>query len=132
MILKTWLIDSKKKGELGVEVTWDNPEELEKYIVKLQAATNRLTLENRRLRKQHLIVCDKVVQLMGVDLLRQQQKWKDGLMEIRQIMANLTQQVDTFRNMHSLYCIILFSAFSTPTIISTLLNLMYNKCLSRL
>ena len=76
-----------------MEVTWDNPEELEKYIVKLQAASNTLTVENRKLRKQHMNVCDKVVNLMGVDLLRHQQKWKDGLMEIRQIMANLVQQV---------------------------------------
>ena len=74
-------------------MTWDNPEELEKYIAKLQAATSRLTVENRKLRKQHMNVGDKVVHLMGVDLLRQQQKWKDGLLEIRQIMANLVQQV---------------------------------------
>jgi len=30
---------------------------------------------------------------MGTDLLRQQQKWKDGLMEIRQIMAKLVEKV---------------------------------------
>ena len=35
----------------------------------------------------------QVVTLMGVDLLRQQQKWKDGLMDIRQLMANLVSQV---------------------------------------
>jgi hypothetical protein len=35
----------------------------------------------------------QVVQMMGIDLLRQQQKWKDSLMDIRQIMANLVQQV---------------------------------------
>ena len=31
---------------------------------------------------------------MGIDLLRQQQRWKDGLMDIRHLMANLVQQVD--------------------------------------
>ena len=35
----------------------------------------------------------QVVQMMSTDLLRQQQKWKDSLMEIRQIMTNLVQQV---------------------------------------
>ena len=35
----------------------------------------------------------QVVQMMSSDLLRQQQKWKDSLMEIRQIMTNLVQQV---------------------------------------
>ena len=36
----------------------------------------------------------QVVQMMNTDLLRQQQKWKDSLMEIRQIMTNLVQQVE--------------------------------------
>ena len=35
----------------------------------------------------------KVIQLMSVDLLRQQSRWKEGLLEIRQIIANLVQQV---------------------------------------
>jgi hypothetical protein len=30
---------------------------------------------------------------MSVDLLRQQSRWKEGLLEIRQIIANLVQQV---------------------------------------
>ena len=38
----------------------------------------------------------QVVQMMSTDLLRQQQKWKDSLMEIRQIMTNLIQQVKEF------------------------------------
>ena len=33
----------------------------------------------------------QVVQLMGVDLLRQQQCWKDSLMEIRHVIASLIQ-----------------------------------------
>ena len=32
---------------------------------------------------------EKVVQLMSVDLLRQQQRWKDGLAELRDICAQL-------------------------------------------
>ena len=47
---------------------------------------------------QWLCVCHvgvvQVVQMMNTDLLRQQQKWKDSLMEIRQIMTNLVQQVE--------------------------------------
>jgi hypothetical protein len=31
--------------------------------------------------------------MMGTDLLRQQQKWKDSLLEIRQIMSKLVEQV---------------------------------------
>ncbi len=43
-----------------LQVTWDEPEELESYIKKIQAAAEKLTTENRRLRKSHLTVCDKV------------------------------------------------------------------------
>ena len=74
-------------------MTWDNPEQLEAYIRKLQQAADRLTTENRKLRKSHNVVSEKVQQLMGIDLLRQQQRWKDGLMDIRHLMANLVTQV---------------------------------------
>ena len=33
----------------------------------------------------------QTMSLMGVDLLRQQQKWKDTLMDIRHMMASLIQ-----------------------------------------
>ena len=49
-----------KASDGKVQITWDNPEELETYIGKLQAAADRLTSENRRLRKCHNIVCEKV------------------------------------------------------------------------
>lgn len=42
------------------QVTWDNPTELENYINKLQKAADRLTTENRRLRKCHHIIGEKV------------------------------------------------------------------------
>ncbi|KAK7096855.1 hypothetical protein V1264_003902 [Littorina saxatilis] len=89
---------SKGKGEDG-QVTWDNPEQLEAYIKKLQSAADRLTTENRKLRKSHNVVSEKVQQLMGIDLLRQQQRWKDGLMDIRHLMANLVQQGFASENM---------------------------------
>ena len=51
---------TKQKGDDTVQVTWDNPDELEAYIKKLQAAADRLTSENRRLRKCHHTVQEKV------------------------------------------------------------------------
>ncbi|XP_025088458.1 cytoplasmic dynein 2 heavy chain 1-like isoform X3 [Pomacea canaliculata] len=81
----------KSKAD-DVQVTWDNPEQLEAYIRKLQAAADQLTTENRKLRKSHYIVSEKVQQLMAIDLLRQQQRWKDGLMDIRHLMASLVEQ----------------------------------------
>lgn len=43
-----------------MQITWDNPEQLEEYISKLQSAADRLTSENRRLRKCHGILTEKV------------------------------------------------------------------------
>ena len=53
----------KSKGD-GVLVTWDQPNELETYIEKVQSAANRLTSENRKLRKCHFTVADKVFGLI--------------------------------------------------------------------
>ncbi|XP_033109038.1 cytoplasmic dynein 2 heavy chain 1-like [Anneissia japonica] len=87
------IIKNPKKGakesDGKLQVTWDNPEELEAYIQKLQSAAERLTTENRRLRKIHNTIAEKVVYLMNVDLLRQPSRWKEGLNEIRNIMADL-------------------------------------------
>lgn len=41
----------------------------------------------------------QVQQLMAIDLLRQQQRWKDGLMDIRHLMASLVEQVITKDNL---------------------------------
>lgn len=97
-IIKNPKHDSKSKGS-GVQVTWDNPDQLEDYIKKLQAATDRLQTENRRLRKCHYTIADKAGDLMGIDLLKYPQKWKDHLMEIRHIMATLISQGFVAENM---------------------------------
>ena len=54
---------SKESGG-KTQVTWDNPLELEAYIDKLQAAADKLTSENRRLRKCHYNISDKVWYLL--------------------------------------------------------------------
>ncbi|XP_052360063.1 cytoplasmic dynein 2 heavy chain 1 isoform X2 [Oncorhynchus keta] len=75
-----------------LQITWDNPKELEVYIGKLQSAAERLSTENRKLRKWHTDFTEKVVALMTVDLLRHQQRWKDGLQELRTGVATLEAQ----------------------------------------
>jgi len=42
--------------------------------------------------------------MINTDLLRQQQKWKDILLEIRQIMTNLIQQVKEVNAYHCFRC----------------------------
>ena len=44
-----------------VQVTWDSPNELESYIGQLQSIADRLTSENRRLRKCHTTLIEKVL-----------------------------------------------------------------------
>uniref|UniRef100_A0A287A3H7 Dynein cytoplasmic 2 heavy chain 1 n=1 Tax=Sus scrofa TaxID=9823 RepID=A0A287A3H7_PIG len=87
------IIKNSKAGSGGKsQITWDNPKELEGYIQKLQNAAERLATENRKLRKWHTTFCEKVVGLMNIDLLRQQQRWKDGLQELRTGLASVEAQ----------------------------------------
>uniref|UniRef100_A0A3B5L503 Dynein heavy chain tail domain-containing protein n=1 Tax=Xiphophorus couchianus TaxID=32473 RepID=A0A3B5L503_9TELE len=82
------VIKSKESGS-KLQITWDNPKELEVYISNLQSAAEKLSTENRKLRKWHTDFIDKVVMLMNVDLLKHQQRWKDGLQELRTGFATL-------------------------------------------
>ena len=66
---------------------------MDKYISRLQQAADRLTSMNRHLRHCHAQLLDLVVGLMGVDLLRQQAKWKDTLGEMRAVVGGLVQEV---------------------------------------
>ena len=50
-------------------ITWDNPDELEEYISRLQSAADRLTSENRRLRKCHGALTDKVLIKLLIDVI---------------------------------------------------------------
>ena len=51
---------NSRSSDKKTQVTWDNPTELENYINKLQKAADRLTTENRRLRKCHQVIGEKV------------------------------------------------------------------------
>lgn len=51
-VVKNMKIAPKNK-KVGGSITWDNAEELENYISKIQDAANAIMNENRRLRKLH-------------------------------------------------------------------------------
>ena len=53
---------------------------------------NRLTEKNRKLRKWHKVIGEKVITLMGTDLVRQRDKWVSGIKEIRAIFNNLENE----------------------------------------
>ena len=56
-------------GGESPQVTWDNPKELESFISQLESITDRLTTENRRLRKCHTTLIDKVRKYYFISLI---------------------------------------------------------------
>ncbi|CAI4230143.1 unnamed protein product [Auanema sp. JU1783] len=78
------LVISKKneESEMG-RVTWENPSQLEQFIVKLQAACNKLSEHNRRLRNKHAEIVQMVANLSAVDLFKDVDRWKEILTQIR-------------------------------------------------
>jgi len=87
------------KGAGGNQITWSSAEDLERYTLSLQAAAEKLSTENRKLRKLHQKISDIVVGLVSTDLLRQQQRWKDNLHEIRQVISEAVQMGFSENNM---------------------------------
>lgn len=80
---------SGKNG--GVHITWNNPTECQNYVDRLQKAADRLSLENRKLRKSHNTLGTEVVGLMTIDLLRSRDTWKgkwQGIKDLIQAFAN--------------------------------------------
>ena len=73
-------------GTKNSAITWDSPAQLEEYITKLQTAADTLTSQNRKLRKFHDIIKDHVSNLMNIDLVKNQSRWKDILSQIRGII----------------------------------------------
>jgi len=60
VLLKNPRSQSQETGG-KMQITWDNPRELEVYISKLQSAAEKLSTENRKLRKWHTDFIAKVV-----------------------------------------------------------------------
>ncbi|KAJ3280883.1 Cytoplasmic dynein 2 heavy chain 1, partial [Borealophlyctis nickersoniae] len=82
--------DKAGKNQGGAtQVTWSNPPELEAYIAKLQTAAINLTTLTRTLRAHHNTITNHVLTLLSTPLLTQQQKWKDILAQIRNIIASV-------------------------------------------
>ncbi|EFC42807.1 cytoplasmic dynein [Naegleria gruberi] len=71
----------------------------EKYIAKLKSAAEQFTTENRKLRKYHILIGDKVAQLMNIDLLREKESWVGKVNEITKIFSFLRTQ--NYTNMDS-------------------------------
>lgn len=93
------LVISAKKDETTKNlISWDNPKYLQEFIEKLQAAAERLTLHNRQLRRAHSEICDKVKQLINLDLLKEVNIWKDIMNEIRDEIGKQGRSISNSSN----------------------------------
>ncbi|KAI9564905.1 hypothetical protein GHT06_008646 [Daphnia sinensis] len=73
-------------------VTWSQADNVNSYIRRLQQAVQRLTALNQQLTMCHEKIQEKVLALFGINLLTQQQQWKDILREIRLLFGTVEAQ----------------------------------------
>ena len=86
-------------GDSSGQITWDNPEQLTRYISALRATAEKLKTENFKLRRYHSTIQQIVSTLMNTDLLREPHKWQYQVQEIRKIMDTLTNEGYAAKNM---------------------------------
>lgn len=82
-------LERGESGDSSGQITWDNPEQLAKYISALRTVADKLKSENTKLRRHHLTIHQIVCSLINVDLLREPQKWNQQVQEIRKIIDTL-------------------------------------------
>ncbi|VDN07166.1 unnamed protein product [Thelazia callipaeda] len=94
------LMLSNQKDEMAANVICrDNPNHLREFVERLQEAAERLTLRNRRLRKVHNEISDKMKQLINWNLPNELSKWKNVMTEIRGKVAEQERNVGYASNM---------------------------------
>ena len=76
------------------KLMWNSSNEVAEYIKTVQKAANELMSENRKLRKVHFEIIEKIKELSGIDLLKFRQMWKDKLNEIRRNIDAVSDQKD--------------------------------------
>ena len=80
-------LSKQSGGKSGKEISWNNPSDCENYIRSLEEAAEKLSSENKYLRKVHENLCTLTVSLMGYDLLRQTELWKEKWKILKEKMA---------------------------------------------
>ncbi|KRY49657.1 Cytoplasmic dynein 2 heavy chain 1 [Trichinella britovi] len=87
-VIKVPKVGEPKYSDSVFTVSWNDPKEVENYIMRLQEAAERITVLNRQLQYYHQQICQKVLMLMDINLLHHQKKWKESLAEIREIFRD--------------------------------------------
>ena len=63
----------------------------EKHLIQLQNTADKLTSQNRYLRKMHENILDHVQSLISTDLVKNQSKWKENLDSIRKLVLSVQE-----------------------------------------
>ncbi|KRX18927.1 Cytoplasmic dynein 2 heavy chain 1 [Trichinella nelsoni] len=98
-VIKVPKAGEPKYSDSVFTVSWNDPKEVENYIMRLQEAAERITVLNRQLQYYHQQICQKVLMLMDINLLHHQKKWKDSLAEIREIFRDAARLNISANNM---------------------------------
>ncbi|CAD8135851.1 unnamed protein product [Paramecium octaurelia] len=81
--------NSKKKNS----ITWENTQELENYVQKVQESANEIMQENKRLRKNHQQIIDNICFLFQVEL-KQKNLWKEKVDQIKKVIEQTCVSID--------------------------------------
>lgn len=73
---------------------WDSPIQCEKYVSRLMSAVEELSARNRKLRGVHFQLSSGIVELTGIDLLRQRDSWNDQLKKLQAIFTREERVTD--------------------------------------
>jgi dynein heavy chain 2 len=84
------LFNDSLKGRKKVE--WDNLEELEDFTSKVRNGAENLRSVNRRLRRSQQMLQEECVELFQLSLVKQAEKWKQKVNEMKGIADKCVQQ----------------------------------------
>uniref|UniRef100_A0A1I7UMZ6 Cytoplasmic dynein 2 heavy chain 1 n=1 Tax=Caenorhabditis tropicalis TaxID=1561998 RepID=A0A1I7UMZ6_9PELO len=80
------VIPRKDASNSASKVTWNDPKQLEEFIGQLQTAEQKLSNRNRRLRNVHMELIELVEKLMDLNIVKQNNDWKEIILKIRSKM----------------------------------------------
>ena len=98
-------------------VTWSDTAAVDKYIVRLQTAVERLSRENNKLASYHAQIRDKVIQLVTLIInlvMIKQLRWLECTNLVQKCMGSIYYQkvkhsnellLSCFTNVSQLYCL---------------------------
>ncbi|XP_050526495.1 cytoplasmic dynein 2 heavy chain 1 isoform X2 [Daktulosphaira vitifoliae] len=73
-------------------VTWTDVNSIDNYILEMKRQMEKISLENQTLANYHQVVSNKIINLMEIDILQEQHRWKQVLKSIRDIVKQVEEK----------------------------------------